>query len=234
MGTHKLYAIGRSPKGAMATDASTRSSGGVGVRVSSPPLWSLRPVNSPRNRFPLTPIKTGQPEATNTSTCRTRARLWAAVPFPNPMPGSIQTSDTPAVTAAVGPPRAGSCEPPPPHRRRRARPAWCAGRPALNGHPAHTQVGAATSCKLALTSLTMVAPAATAATATAAGRVSMEIRTDLTATAESVANISMTGITRATSSSSSPVAHQGGSTRHRHRRCGPFGDHGPPRATANA
>src|SRR5205807_2558434 len=76
----------------VAREASTRSSTGAG---SSGPV----PVSLPRKLLRLAPTATSKPVSTRTPRWRRSERLCCSV-FPKPMPGSIQTSLTPAATAA--------------------------------------------------------------------------------------------------------------------------------------
>ena len=59
-----------------------------------------------------------------------RPRLWAGV-LPKPMPGSIQTSSTPAVAGLLGRARPGTSRPRRRRRRSAGRPASCAGSPCM-------------------------------------------------------------------------------------------------------
>src|SRR5579859_311770 len=79
-----------------ASDPSKRSSTGAGGDWAPGP----RPAAIvPRNDLRLAPTITGRPVATSTSRCRSSSRLWRRV-LPKPMPGSIHTSGTPAVSAS--------------------------------------------------------------------------------------------------------------------------------------
>src|SRR5437763_6213782 len=122
--------------------------------------------------------------------------LWSMV-LPNPMPGSIQISPTPA-------PRAASARPTRYSRTSATTSSYTGSSCIVRGsprlfmatHPVPVDGATSASSGEPDTSLTMVAPAATAAAATAGLRVSMLTRT-------SGASSSMTGSTRRSSSASS-------------------------------
>ena len=101
---------------------------GQAVRPPGPACRRPRRPGRPRKLLRLVPTSTGYPVATSSSTAASSWRLWSTV-LPKPMPGSIQTSATPAAARPGRPGRPGTRSPRPPRRRRGGRPACRPGCP---------------------------------------------------------------------------------------------------------
>ena len=153
------------------------------------------------------PTSTGRPSASRTSSLRTSSRFWATV-LPKPMPGSrqIRSSGMPCATAkasrssrneatsaATSPYRGSACIV-------RGSPCMCM-RQRYAPAPATTPASSG-SPRRAVTSLTRIAPRSSAARATAAFDVSIEI-------GRSPPRRSRTGTTRRSSSSAETPSEPG-------------------------
>ena len=168
---------GHAPTPAVASEPSSRSSGRHGA-VAGP---RGEPVGGPEQPPEGSPCgwcrrHRASPSATSSSRWRSRVRLCSAV-LPKPMPGSIQISVTPAGSAAAGPLGEEGRDLGDHVVVARGRPAWSAGVPCMCIATQPTPSSAATGQSEAETSLISVAPAATAARATAGLPVSIETRT---------------------------------------------------------